>query len=248
MKALLAFALFSAVSTVSANAANVLFFGDSHSVATYGPFGQTMNKLLRTLPGARVTMRARCGSIIEWWYTGHEATCGYFDQDPDGPALPAQRPADSKHKTPWYPTHAPSPKILSLVETAKPNLIVVEMGGNYIYSDNLEFVKKDIATFIADIAKLKPKVDCVWIGHPSRRIPPPPKDIAFKKKVLDLTATIKETVEPTCEFFDSTQVTEYPAYGGDGTHYSFADGILIGNLWAEKAFEIVKTHYSKIKP
>jgi len=64
--------------------------------------------------------------------------------------------------------------------------------------------------------------------------------------MMDIVAEIKTTVEPTCEFFDSTLWTKYPDVGGDGTHYSFPEGALVAVPWANKAFEVVKTHYNKI--
>ena len=217
-----------------------------------------MNELLRSLPNTDVTTHARCGSIIEWWYTGHATTCGFFDETPAG----QKQPIDYKNVT------APTPLIVPILESLLPNLIVVETGGNYLGLNNLEYVKKDIGNLILEISKLKtpinwfiasllpaPKVECVWVGPPAHRIPQDPKASIeanakmaadFKEKMAALVLAIKGTVEPTCEFFDSTQVTDYPLIGGDGTHYSFPVGIPIANSWAEKAFEVVKPHYTRV--
>jgi len=244
--------MLSSLSISNANAARILFFGDSQSVATYGPFGMTMNKLLRELPNALVTTHARCGSVMGSWYTGWSTGCGYYDEDSFGTTLPKLHAADANHKTEYYPNNAPTPKIVPIIHTFLPELIVVEMGGNYTKSkDPLNEIKSEVGTFITDVQTYQhstpSKVECVWVGPPAHRIPSDPKEAAaFKKLMTDIVATIKATVEPTCEFFDSTLVTAYPATGGDGTHYSFPAGARVAIPWAEKAFAVVKTHYSQI--
>ena len=151
--------------------------------------------------------------------------------------------------------NAPTPKIIPLIEKIQPDLVVVEMGGNYTHAFNpVQLVKDEVGKFITDlqIQKNKSKLDCVWIGLPSRRLPKDP--VAAKKfqATIDSVAkTIREIVEPTCEFVDSLPLTSYPATGGDGIHYStkFKDknGDVIAHKWAEKSFEIVKSHFDQIK-
>lgn len=254
-----------------AYAAKILYFGDSHSVATSGPFGIKMNELLRALPDAQVYTHARCGSVMSWWYNGHATTCGYYDQNPTGRFVP-RLPSGGN-----WPTNAPTPKIIPLISSIKPDLIVVEMGGNYTHYFNetlpcIAVAKKEVSKFIEDVKAIKEKeklkTDCVWIGMPSRRMPDMikhPDEYALKKARIDgINQAIKEAVEPFCEFVDSLPLTAYPeATGnrkvdGDGTHYSKSfkyntpndknkDGKVIAYYWAEKAFETVKTHYEKIK-
>ena len=230
-------------------AAKILYFGDSHSVATVGPFGIRMNQLLRALPNAEVITHARCGSIMSWWYSGKPTACGYFDQDTNGIALP---PVPVKN-TPWD-VKADTPIILSEIETAKPDLIVVEMGGNYTMSIHpLETIKEELSLFISDLKKSQAtglfNSNCVWIGPPARR--------DHMETMPPLVDAIRAAVEPTCTFIDSTTMTVYPTqaadggplHGGkDGIHYSFLEGIPVANAWAEKAFLTVKTQFDKITP
>jgi hypothetical protein len=235
-------------------AAKILFFGDSHSVATVGPFGIRMNELLRSLPNAEVETHARCGSVMAWWYSGKSTSCGYFDQAATGPALPPKPNRNEK-----WAVNAPTPKIAALLQKLNPDLVVIEMGGNYTHANNpIESVKDEIGKFITDlqIQKNKSKLDCVWIGLPSRRLPKDPAEaVKFQTLINNIVKTIKEIVEPTCEFIDSTKLTHFPTHaenggplhgGKDGVHYSFREGIPIANRWAEAAFVTVKSHYEKI--
>lgn len=234
----------------NANATRILYFGDSHSVATAGPFGIRMNQLLRELPEAEVETHARCGSTMGWWYSGKSTTCGYFDQNSAGKPLPPKPARGEK----WL-ANAPTPKIIPLIEKIKPELIVIEMGGNYTHAFHPALaIKEEVGKFIADlqIQKSKSKLDCVWIGLPSRRLPKEPQAAKkFEATILTVRDTIKSIVEPTCEFVDSLPMTAYPAVGGDGIHYSLkfkdANGDPIAFKWAEKSFETVKAHYEKIR-
>lgn len=229
-----------ALNTINANAAKVLFFGDSHSVATVGPFGIKMNQLIRSLPGAKVITHARCGSVMGSWYQNWKTSCGYFDQNAEGETQPHLIPATAEKKAYW-PLSATTPKIISIIDQFKPDLIVVEMGGNYTHANDPEkSARTEIKKFIEDVKTRK--IDCVWIGPPARR-----KNM---DKMPALLTAIRETVEGTCEFVDSTTMTSYPGTGGDGTHFSFKtktfNGIKTATEWAEKAFVTVKAHFDKI--
>jgi hypothetical protein len=244
MNKLLISALLFSGAVQNADAAKILYFGDSHSV---GPFGVRMDYLLRKLPAAEVVTYSRCGSIIEWWYSGHSTTCGFRDVDAKGkitPQLP--RPTTANPKPP-LPVIAVTPKIVPIIDEYKPDLLVVEMGGNYQHANHpIEDAKRDIGVFIAEIQRLK--INCVWMGPPSRR---------DNTGLSELEAAIRATVEPTCTFIDSSTLTVFPTHaanggplhgGKDGIHYSFLEGIPVAQKWAETAFETVKIHYSKISP
>jgi hypothetical protein len=238
-----------ALTTLSPNAhaIKILFFGDSHSVATVGPFGIRMNNLLRSIPNAEVTTHARCGSILSWWYSGKSTTCGYFDQSPQGePLPPIPTPGGS------WAVNAPTPKIIPLIEEIKPDLIVIEMGGNYQHANNPNaLIKSELGKFITDLENFKKtfqtNTQCVWIGLPSRRLPEDPIEAKkFQAMIDSLVLSIQQTVEASCEFIDSTKLTVFPTHGGkDGVHYSFKEGIPVANAWAEKAFIKIQNHLLK---
>ncbi len=219
MKSILFFLVFH-LFAAQANAAKILFIGDSHSVATVGPFGIRMNQLLRSLPNAEVEFHARCGSVMSWWYSGKSTTCGYFDQGAKGKAKGAMI--------------APTPKIIPILERTPFDLIIVELGANYRFAENPpELAKQEIQKFISDLKG----TNCIWIGPPTRR--------AQMEKMPPLVKAIRETVESACSFIDSTTLTTYPLRGGDGVHFSFPEGIPIAHAWADSVFSTIKTHYEK---
>lgn len=135
--------------SMPASAANVLFIGDSHSV---GPFGWKLDELLRTVPGTKVGTYSSCGSIFQWWETGKATPCGYFFRGMD-----AKTEKGIKGPTPVFDT---------LMKEVKPELVVVELGANYVGYDD--------AFAVADMKKLVKKISgsgaaCFWITKPDSR-------------------------------------------------------------------------------
>jgi hypothetical protein len=202
--------------SMSSQAATVLFVGDSHSV---GPFGQTLDQNFRDA-GHQVATYASCGSIPKWWTTGQETPCGFFSRDLKGTKVQV--------------TKAPTPIMDNLLLDIKPDVVVMEFGGNYLNIPNDDYVKKDIATFIAKVKTSGAK--CFFITNPDTR-----SNRASIPRILGL---IKEAVGNECPIFESHLVTNYPETGGDGTHYWSSWGTPIAKSWANKAFEAFKTHWN----
>jgi len=195
------------------SAANILFIGDSHVV---GPFGKKIDGFLRTVPGAKVGSYGSCGSIFQWWETGKATSCGYFFRGTDG---------DTKTGT-----ASPTPVFGQLVSEIKPSLVVVELGANYTGYPSDDFVVNDMKKLVKKISDSGAK--CFWVTMPDSRAAKP--DVP---RILQLTS---KAVTPYCTYFDSTQVTHYPATGGDGTHYEFPAALPIANAWAEAAFKAMQ--------
>lgn len=193
----------------------MLFVGDSHSV---GPFGWALDQHFRDA-GHTVGTYASCGSIPKWWITGQKTTCGYFQRDLKG--------------TKTSLNQSPTPLMSNLLTDIKPDVVVMEFGGNYLKTPSDEFVKKDIKDFIKKIKATG--AECFFITNPDTR-----NNRAAIPRILGL---IKEAVGDSCPIFESHLVTKYPATGGDGVHYWNTLGTPIAKSWAKKAFEAFQVHW-----
>jgi hypothetical protein len=201
--------------SLNTQAATVLFVGDSHSV---GPFGWAFDQNLRN-DGHQVATFASCGSIPKWWTTGQKTPCGFFSRDLKGTKVQLNQ--------------APTPIIDELISEIKPDVVVMEFGGNYLNTPSDDFVKKDIRSFIAKIKASG--AACFWITNPDTR-----NNRAAIPRILGL---IKEAVGNECPIFESHLVTAYPQTGGDGVHYWNNLGTPIAKAWANKAFEAFKNYW-----
>jgi hypothetical protein len=197
------------------HAATVLFVGDSHSV---GPFGWAMDQHLRDA-GHEVATYASCGSIPKWWSTGQKTPCGFFSRDLKGTKVQLNQ--------------SPTPLMDKLLADIKPDVVVMEFGGNYLATPSDEFVKKDIKSFIAKIKSSG--AACFWITNPDTR--------NNRAAIPRISGLIKEAVGKDCPIFESHLVTRYPETGGDGVHYWNTLGTPIAKSWAQKAFEAFSTHW-----
>lgn len=207
--------LFLLLISFNLSAATVLFVGDSHSV---GPFGQTLDQHLRDA-GHNVGTYTSCGSIPKWFTNGQKTTCGYFQRDLKG--------------TKFTATVNPTPIMDNLLADVKPDVVVLEFGGNYVGIPSDDFVKKDISSFIAKIKATG--AACFFITNPDTR-----SNRAAIPRVLGL---IKEAVGEDCPIFESHLVTRYPDAGGDGVHYWSSWGTPIARNWARLAFEAFQVHW-----
>jgi hypothetical protein len=196
-------------------AATVLFVGDSHSV---GPFGWALDQNLRDA-GHQVATYASCGSIPKWWITGQKTPCGFFSRDLKGTKVQL--------------TQSPTPIMDTLLADIKPEVVVMEFGGNYVNMPSDEFVKKDIRSFIAKIKATG--AACFWITNPDSR--------TYRAEMPRVLRLIKEAVGNDCPLFESILVTRYPETGGDGIHYWNTLGTPIAKSWAREAFEAFKLHW-----
>lgn len=197
------------------NAATVLFIGDSHSV---GPFGWALDQHLRDAQHSVATY-ASCGSIPKWWTTGQKTTCGYFSRDLKGTKVSLNT--------------SPTPLMDNLLRDIKPDVVVMEFGGNYVKTPSDDFVIKDIK---AIVAKVKASgAACFWITNPDSR--------NFRSEIPRILRLTKEAVGEDCPIFESFKVTRYPETGGDGVHYWNTLGTPIAKDWAKKAFEAFSVHW-----
>lgn len=189
---------------------SLLFIGDSHSV---GPFGEALNKSLRSLP-LSVSSYAYCGSIANDWYKEKGITqCGYLEIDSDGKKSAGQSGS--------------VPKFQNLLLKHRPQIVVVELSTNYFGYENETFIINDMRRMGRDIINSGAK--CFWIGMPTTR-----KLAPHHARLSRLT---KAAISDLCTYFDSFPVTSYPATGGDGIHFYFPGGREIANDWATSFFK-----------
>jgi hypothetical protein len=217
--------------TLSAYANTVMFIGDSQSV---GPFGKKLDSLLRENSHA-VASYASCGSIGQWWTgsTRTKTTCGYFRKNLKGEVKEVNS--------------FPTPSLASLLDANKPDVVILQFGGNYrAFNDptgrwadqyNPAFIKKDVQSLIDQVKKTGAR--CFFVTGPDTR-----KDRDLLNKTLPM---IQEQVGTQCGFFLSTKVTRYPdtckiPKECDGYHYSFKAGIPIAQQWAELVHKEIENY------
>lgn len=200
--------LFILLFSFSIEASTILFIGDSHSV---GPFGQTLDQLLRD-DGHSVETHASCGSIPKWWFSGQKTPCGFFSRDLNG------------NKTQLK--EAPTPLISNLLSDIKPEWVIMEFGGNYVKTPSDDFVIQDIQKLVSTVKSSGAK--CLWVTNPDTR--------TYRTEIPRLIALIKKAVSDSCPVFESHLVTRYPETGGDGVHYWNTLGTPIAKEWAAKVF------------
>lgn len=187
-------------------ASTILILGDSHSV---GPFGWRLDEQLR-MKGHRLATYASCGSIAKWWtVTSQSTTCGYYSNDLNNVITRSK-------------TH-PTPKLSLLLATVKPDLVIVQLGSNYVNYEDDTFVAADLKKLASEIKKTG--AECFWISPPDMRL--------YRHQMPRLDLLIQEAVGDDCRLFDSKTATSYPETGGDGVHYWFSEGTAIANQWAD---------------
>ena len=94
----------------------ILFIGDSHAVGLFGK--ELFNRLQSKYPLSELYFYAVCGSSPSWWLNGTETQCGYWQLDTKGHEI----------KTIQIDT----PDLKELIQTIRPNLILIEQGTNLI--------------------------------------------------------------------------------------------------------------------
>ena len=116
-------------------------------------------------------------------------------------------------------------------------LTVIELGANLIDdSRGPGYAKNSIAGMIKTVQAARN--GCLWIGPPKMRRFGDAKVDQMYVIIADAIALAAQSLpagtEP-CTLFDSRPLTDYPATGGDGVHYSFPAGIPIAKAWGARA-------------
>ena len=170
-----------AIAQESACIPRILMVGDSQSI---GPFGMGLyGRLKAVFP--RTSLYASCGSIGRDWIRGNPTLCGYRSRSETGEALDSQV--------------GRTPKLPRLLETLKPDLVIVALSGNYSRMPE-EAAIQDMAVIARLIQKSGSK--CLWITAPRSR-----KERAFRE---GLAAWVEKAAGSECTVLDSWEFTTYP--------------------------------------
>ncbi len=196
-------------------ASTILYVGDSHTV---GPFGHKLDQLLRD-EGHEVATYGSCGSIASWWKSGKKTVCGFYSRNQNGDKV------EQKIHT--------TPIIDHLLSHIRPEIVILEFGGNYGRIKSDEFVINDIKSFIKKIKSSG--ASCFYITNPDSR--------SNRKNIPRLSQLIKKAVGSECPIFESYRFTQYPQIGGDGIHYSFRSNKHLAFEWAKNVFEVFQATY-----
>lgn len=194
--------------------ARVLHIGDSHTVGTYG---KEMDKMFRET-GAKVRTYGSAGSSPNWWFNGTTTHSGFYSKDDEGKV---DSPAD------WRTPHK-TPKLNTLIQDYKPNVIVISLGANLLGAKG-DYIEKEVRK-MAEVAKTS-GAKIVWVGPPDGRESKKPTS-----KQAQLYEHLQKVAHEYGTFIDSRPFTEYPATGGDGVHYGGKEGTKIAKNWAKEVF------------
>jgi len=169
----------------------ILVIGDSHSV---GPFGRALSDALKTVT-PKSSIYASCGSVVSSWFLGSRTRCGYFFRNEVNEIS--------------HGKIGNTPKIPGMLKTLKPDLLVVELSGNYARDFSPAEAIADMQKLVKLIEELP--MQCLWISAPDSR-----KNPEIRSKIY---SWVVEAVGHRCAVLNAQEHTQYPAEGGDGIHY-----------------------------
>jgi hypothetical protein len=199
---------------------------DSHGLT---PFGDRLDGLLASYPGAELTSYTLGGASPSWFMHGRVSPRGYVFESCEGkPLLPRSKLRQQDVRTPVLED------LLRVPEgTYERQVVILTLGSN---------VPGDPAVQTAPVERVvraidaRPEAVCIWIGPPAIRS----WSAAYSEEVyqairdgIRAAETAKPRRSPACHLIDSRPFSTYPA-GGDGTHYGFnAAGVAAAYRWAE---------------
>ncbi|MBU6155224.1 MAG: hypothetical protein KGP28_13050, partial [Bdellovibrionales bacterium] len=170
----------------------ILVIGDSHSV---GPFGRSLADELRKV-SPKSSLYASCGTVASSWFTGSRTRCGFYFRTEEGKILEGKS--------------GNTPKISGMIQTLKPDLLVVQLAGNYSVGFDESSAVKDMRRIVELIKDLP--IACLWIAAPDARV-----NTTARSKLYSWVAS---ATGDRCTVLDSRAFTRYPEHEGDGIHYS----------------------------
>jgi hypothetical protein len=222
----------------------VLVLGDSHGA---GYFGRQIHKMLRAAyPDAKVTLVGACGKAEGGFLGGSSSHCGVITINRWG----GLRHVKGCAKNPCTEADGPScpkkacrtPKLRKLLHQIKPDLTIVQLGGNSWFMGSMEKgwqrVVKRIHT-VADLI-LKKNSACVWVTPGDHFYWPADSQdafAAFYEKTLDGRCTVfnsRPSHHPYLDYRESVEAMGLKRRQHDGIHYGWfkARGRKISKQWA----------------
>lgn len=205
---------------------SVLFMGDSH---VEGTFGSTLDLLLRTQFGESVATFGVGGSTPAWWLSGQRTPWGYFER--------------LWNRVERRTLGELTPHAEALIEKYHPNIIIVELGTNFIWNpidaDAINATKK-----LMRIIEAKTPGNCFWVGPPALGN----VDVRFVSRFQEVRNMLPELMReyPKCVYIDSTQVTRFPNNIGDHIHFDSwsPEGVEVARNWAQEVMKVINRSIS----
>ncbi len=200
---------------------------DSHGLT---PFGDRLDAQLLAYPAVELTSYTLGGASPAWLTSLLVSPRGYFFDSCEGkPLLPRSRLQKHDLRTPAIE------ELLRVPEgTYDRQVVILTLGSNVpgtpgVHTAPVEHIVRAI--------NARPEAVCIWVGPPASR----KWSAAYSEKVYE---AIREGIRaaeaarpgrgPACHLIDSRLLSEYPARGGDGTHYGFTpSGTAGAQRWAD---------------
>ncbi len=193
-----------------------LVITDSHGE---GGFGMELSVGLEK-KGQEVSVFAVGGSTAADWNHGLQQIWGYWEYHTGKPEIRATKPI--------------TPNVTRLLETEKPDAIIIELGTNLIWKP-IEAQAREEIKILLDTVK-NSGVKCYWVGPPDLR----PKPLDRAQRELEIRELLFSMVPSQgCELIMSWTFTQYPALGGDGIHYDVVPkiGPELARQWARNVID-----------
>jgi hypothetical protein len=225
--ALVGFAVGAARAADSCGRVRFISVYDSHGLT---PFGDRLDGLLLSYPGAELTSYTMGGASPAWLLHRPISPRGYVFDSCDGrPLLPRSKLRKQDLRTPALA------ELLRVPEgTYERQVVVLTLGSNV---PGVPGVLTAPVERIVRAINARPEAVCIWVGPPAIRS----WSIGYSEQVYE---AIREGIRaaevakpqrgPACHLIDSRRFAVYPATGGDGTHYAFTpSGIAGAYRWAD---------------
>jgi hypothetical protein len=204
---------------------------DSHGLT---PFGDRLDGLLVSYPGAELTSYTLGGASPSWFSRGRVSPRGYVFDSCDGkPLVPRSKLHQQDVRTPVLED------LLRVPEgTYERQVVILTLGSNVPGEPAVQTAPVERVVRAIDA---RPEAVCIWIGPPAIRS----WSAAYSEEVYQAIRDGIRAAEgarpvmtsarrrPACHLIDSRPFSTYPA-GGDGMHYGFnTAGIAAAYRWAD---------------
>ncbi len=239
---------------------SVLVLADSHGA---GYFGRQLHKILRkAYPDAKVTLVGACGKAEGGFLGGNSSHCGVITINRWGRLQHvkgcAKNPCTEADGPKCLKRACRTPKLRTLLRKIKPDLTIVQLGGNSWYMGSMEKGWRRVVKRVHTVADLILKKDsaCVWVT-PSDHFywPQDSQDAfaAFYEKTLDGRCTVfnsRPSHRPYLNYRESVEALGLKRRQHDGIHYGWfkARGRTISKQWASDIVSLALevTHPKKL--
>lgn len=217
MKLLKAFVLSTVIQffLISTGFSRTLVITDSHGE---GAFGAELVSLLEK-NNQDVSLFAVGGSTSADWNHGLQQIWGYWEHQTGKPEIRSTKPV--------------TPKLQTLLEKFKPDVLIIELGTNLIWRDISPESKTEIDRMMTTVRDSG--VRCFWVGPPDLRLD---KEDRIPRE-REIHVLLEERVSGNgCVLVKSWTFTRFPETGGDGIHYDTIPliGKGLSRQWALDAY------------